>query len=149
MIDVALSYLKPWEFSLTWATACVLAIVLYFRGLRQRQQLGESTSIARILAYLLGVAAIYGVTLTHYDYLAQYMFFAHRAQHLVLHHAAPFLIALAAPLPVLIEGLPMRRSVLRLSSIKNSLAWMTERVRSHGMVIKFSNGSGKTAAPRS
>ncbi|MGE6608104.1 cytochrome c oxidase assembly protein [Halomonas sp. NPDC076908] len=86
----------------------MLAIVLYLRGLRQCQRLGEPTSIARTFTYLLGVAAIYGVTLTHYDYLAQYMFFAHRAQHLVLHHAAPFLIALAAPLPVLIEGLPTR-----------------------------------------
>lgn len=36
------------------------------------------------------------------------MFFTHRAQHLVLHHAAPFLIALAAPLPVLADGLPTR-----------------------------------------
>ncbi|MEL7897801.1 MULTISPECIES: cytochrome c oxidase assembly protein [Halomonadaceae] len=86
----------------------MLAIVLYLRGLRQCQRLGEPTSIARTFTYLLGVAAIYGVTLTHYDYLAQYMFFAHRAQHLVLHHAAPFLIALAAPLPVLVEGLPTR-----------------------------------------
>lgn len=86
----------------------MLAIVLYLRGLWQRQRLGETTGIARTLAFLLGVAAIYGVTLTHFDYLAQYMFFVHRAQHLVLHHAAPFLIALSAPLPVLVEGLPMR-----------------------------------------
>lgn len=82
--------------------------MLYLRGLRQRQQRCEATGAGRVLAYLLGVAAIYGVTQTHYDYLAQYMFFAHRAQHLVLHHAAPFLIALAAPLPVLAEGLPTR-----------------------------------------
>jgi putative membrane protein len=34
------------------------------------------------------------------------MFFTHRLQHLVLHHAAPFLIALAAPWPVLAAGLP-------------------------------------------
>ncbi len=64
--------------------------------------------MGRILLYLLGVVAIYGVTQTHYDYLAQYMFFTHRAQHLVLHHAGPFLIALAAPLPVLADGLPTR-----------------------------------------
>lgn len=107
-LDVALGYLLPWEFSLTWFAACLLAIVIYLRGLRQRQRRGEATGVGRILAYLLGVAAIYGVTQTHYDYLAQYMFFAHRAQHLVLHHAAPFLIALAAPLPVLADGLPAR-----------------------------------------
>lgn len=87
---------------------CLLAIVVYLRGLRQRQQRGERTGAGRTLAYLLGIVATYGVTQTHYDYLAQYMFFTHRAQHLVLHHAAPFLIALAAPLPVLADGLPQQ-----------------------------------------
>lgn len=82
--------------------------MIYLRGLRQRQRRGEATGVGRALAYLLGVTAIYGVTQTHYDYLAQYMFFTHRAQHLVLHHAAPFLIALSAPLPVLADGLPSR-----------------------------------------
>src|SRR5690554_5136994 len=48
------------------------------------------------------------VTQTYFDYLAQYMFFIHRGQHLVLHHLAPFLIALAAPAPVLAAGLPER-----------------------------------------
>ncbi|NAW33761.1 cytochrome c oxidase assembly protein [Halomonas alimentaria] len=103
-----MGYLLPWEFSLAWSGACLLAIALYLRGLRQRRRRGEATGAGRVLAYLLGVATIYGVTQTHYDYLAQYMFFTHRAQHLVLHHAGPFLIALAAPLPVLTDGLPTR-----------------------------------------
>lgn len=106
--DDALGYLLPWEFSLTWSAAGLLAILLYLRGLRQRRLRGVATGVGRSVAYLLGVAATYVVTQTHYDYLAQYMFFTHRAQHLVLHHAAPFLIALAAPLPVLTDGLPTR-----------------------------------------
>jgi len=107
-----LHYLLPWEFSITWTLACGVAVVLYLRGWRCRHQRGERTGAWRTVAFLLGVAAIYAVTQTHYDYLAQYLFFTHRAQHLVLHHAGPFLIALAAPLPVLAAGLPARLAAL-------------------------------------
>ncbi|MCE8016374.1 cytochrome c oxidase assembly protein [Halomonas sp. MCCC 1A17488] len=98
--------LQPWEFSLSWSAACLLAAGLYLRGLQRHRR--QAAGTWRALAYLLGVGAIYAVTQTHFDYLSQYMFFIHRAQHLVLHHAAPFLIALAAPLPVLAAGMPNR-----------------------------------------
>lgn len=101
-----LGYLRPWEFSLSWSLACLAAVMIYLRGLIRRRQAGLPSGFFRPLAFLLGVAAIYVVTQTYYDYLAQFMFFTHRAQHLVLHHAAPFLIALAAPLPVLAAGMP-------------------------------------------
>ncbi|WP_346840088.1 cytochrome c oxidase assembly protein [Microbulbifer sp. SAOS-129_SWC] len=101
-----LNSLLPWEFSASWFLACLGAIALYLRGIRQRRRRGTPVGFWRPLAFLLGVAAIYTVTQTRYDYLAQYMFFTHRGQHLVLHHLAPFLIALAAPLPILTAGLP-------------------------------------------
>ncbi|WP_276208807.1 cytochrome c oxidase assembly protein [Halomonas faecis] len=96
----------PWEFSPIWFLACLLAVALYLRGLRRRWRSDLVPGVGRVVAYLLGIVSIYAVTQTHYDYLSQYMFFAHRAQHLVLHHAAPFLIALSAPLPILADGLP-------------------------------------------
>jgi putative membrane protein len=102
------AYLLPWEFSPAWATACLVAAGWYLCGLQRQRSSGQTTGFWRPLAFLLGVGAIYAVTQTHYDYLSQYMFFTHRAQHLVLHHAAPFLIALAAPLPVLAAGMPNR-----------------------------------------
>jgi putative membrane protein len=49
---------------------------------------------------------MYVVTQTRFDYWSQYMFFVHRGQHMVLHHLAPLLIALAMPAPVLARGLP-------------------------------------------
>lgn len=101
-----LAYLLPWEFSFAWAFFCLAGAALYLRGLRQRRRQEQPVGVGRPLAFLVGIAAIYVVTQTHYDYLAQYMFFTHRAQHLVLHHAAPFLIALAAPLTVLAAGMP-------------------------------------------
>ncbi|MDX5376457.1 MAG: cytochrome c oxidase assembly protein [Halomonas sp.] len=106
--EQTLGVLLPWEFSPSWIAACLLAAGLYLRGLQRHRHQGRAVGFWRPFAFLLGVGAVYAVTQTHYDYLSQYMFFTHRAQHLVLHHAAPFLIALAAPLPVLATGMPNR-----------------------------------------
>lgn len=106
MMEHGLGYLLPWEFSPAWALTCLTMAGLYWRGLSRQRSRGKTEGFWRPLAFLLGVVAIYTVTQTRYDYLAQFMFFTHRAQHLVLHHAAPFLIALSAPLPVLAAGMP-------------------------------------------
>ncbi|WP_104203856.1 cytochrome c oxidase assembly protein [Billgrantia saliphila] len=102
------AYLLPWEFSPAWVIVCLAAAGCYLRGLKRLRSRGQAPGFWRPLAFLLGVGGVYAVTQTHYDYLSQYMFFTHRAQHLVLHHAAPFLVALAAPLPVLAAGMPSR-----------------------------------------
>jgi len=60
----------------------------------------------RRIAFFAGVGLCYAVLHTAIDYYAQYVFFIHRLQHLALHHAGPFLIALAAPWPVLALGIP-------------------------------------------
>lgn len=101
-----LDYLLPWEFSPSWMLASLSATGLYLRGMSVIRARGGSCGVWRPLAFFLGVAAMYAVTHTHYDYFAQYMFFTHRGQHLVLHHAAPFLLALAVPWPVLAAGVP-------------------------------------------
>ncbi|WP_447043257.1 cytochrome c oxidase assembly protein [Vreelandella sp. H-I2] len=105
-IERSFYYLLPWEFSPIWTLVCLAGAGLYVRGLVHRRRCGKHDGFWHPFAFLLGVVAIYAVSQTHFDYLAQFMFFVHRGQHLVLHHLAPFLIALAAPLPVLAAGLP-------------------------------------------
>ncbi|PWG61962.1 cytochrome c oxidase assembly protein [Sediminicurvatus halobius] len=97
-----LAWLRPWEPSLPILLACALAVGLYAAGLLR----GARPGVPAMLAYFLGVGLMYAVTQTHVDYYSQYLFAAHRGQHLVLHHLAPFLIALSAPAPVLAAGLP-------------------------------------------
>lgn len=99
-------YLLPWEFSPTVLVSSCAAVGVYLRGLHARRRRGESVGVLRPLAYLVGVASIYGVMQTYYDYLAQHMFWIHRVQHLVLHHVGPFLIALSAPAETLALGMP-------------------------------------------
>ncbi|MGA8007439.1 MAG: cytochrome c oxidase assembly protein, partial [Burkholderiales bacterium] len=64
--------------------------------------------VARRIGFFSGLALIYFVMQTHYDYLSQHMFYIHRLQHLVLHHTGPFLIALSQPQAVIARGLPQR-----------------------------------------
>lgn len=101
-----LYYLLPWELGLSWVLFCLGGLGLYYRGLARRRRDGIAPGFWRPCAFTIGMLGIYAVSQTHYDYLAQYMFFTHRIQHLVLHHASPFLIALSAPWTVLHAGLP-------------------------------------------
>ncbi|MFG6178188.1 cytochrome c oxidase assembly protein [Halomonas sp. THAF12] len=100
------SWLAPWEFEPLWGLACLAASAVYLRGVRRLGRRHPAVGWARPTAFLAGLALVYLVSQTHYDYLSQYMFFPHRAQHLVLHHTAPFLMVLAFPGPVLAAGLP-------------------------------------------
>jgi len=100
-----LAFFIPWEFSLLVQISIWGSLWLYVRGLRR---IASQPGIGSIMAFVLGLLLMYLVTQTHFDYWSQYMFFVHRGQHLVLHHLAPFLLALAAPAPILAAGLPGR-----------------------------------------
>ncbi|MFU8878346.1 MAG: cytochrome c oxidase assembly protein [Wenzhouxiangellaceae bacterium] len=100
-----LAFFVPWEFS--WLVQLTIwgSLLLYWNGLR-RSRPHELPGTGAVLAFVIGLVLMYLVTQTRFDYWSQYMFFVHRGQHLVLHHAAPFLIALSMPAPVLARGLP-------------------------------------------
>lgn len=100
-----LAFFVPWEFSWLVQISVWGALLLYCNGLRHSSA-GQLPGYGPIIAFVVGVALMYLVTQTRFDYWSQYMFFVHRGQHLVLHHLAPFLIALAMPAPVLARGLP-------------------------------------------
>ena len=103
-----LDWLEPWEFYPTLLVASLLGVCLYAAGARRRRRAGIRTGYWRGFCFYLGVALIYAVMQTRLDYLAQHMFWIHRAQHLVLHHLAPFILMLAAPYEVMAWGLPQR-----------------------------------------
>jgi putative membrane protein len=108
----ALPYWAPWEFSWSQFLAAVLGLFWYARGVALTP-VAERPVIARQAAFGLGVLLIYAVLLTHFEYMAQHMFFLNRLQHLVMHHAGPFLIALSWPGEALLRGMPapLRRVV--------------------------------------
>ncbi len=95
----------PWEFSWLWFLAAALALWWYWRGVLLAPQ-DERPSPWRRLAYVIGVLAIYTVLQTHFEYLAEHMFFLNRVQHVVMHHLGPFMIALAWPGAAIDRGMP-------------------------------------------
>jgi putative membrane protein len=95
----------PWKFSWTQFLAAALAVIWYTRGVVLMSAV-ERPALWRQVSFLLGVGSIYAVLLTHFEYMAQHMFFLNRLQSAVLHHFGPFLIALSWPGAALLRGMP-------------------------------------------
>ena len=101
----AAPFLAPWEFSWPEYLAVTLSAVWFFRGLFLTPLEGRP-SRWRCASFLAGLAAIYIVLQTHFDYMAQHMFFLNRIQYVVMQHLGPFLIALAGVGETLRRGMP-------------------------------------------
>ncbi len=115
-----LNALLPWEFSPTALIAATAVLAAYLRGWGR---LGRRAGLWRPAAFLCGVLLPYAFLDTHLEFYALHLFWLQRIEHLVLHHLAPFLIALAAPLPLLEQGTPrwVREQVLRPLSASRTL----------------------------
>lgn len=128
-------FLGPWEFSPTVLLLCAGSVLLYVRGLRHASGEATSPGFWRIAAFFVGLTSIYAFLQTQLDYLSQHMFWIHRLQHLVLHHAGPFLIALAAPLEIMALGAPrwLRRGLF-VPVFNNPLTLRLYRLLQHPVV---------------
>jgi putative membrane protein len=100
-----LPFWAPWEFSWVEFLSGWLALFWYVRGLALTPS-AERPSLARRISYFAGVFIIYAVLETRYEYLAEHQFFFNRIQHVAMHHAGPFLLALAWPGETLLRGMP-------------------------------------------
>jgi putative membrane protein len=110
--EASLPAVAPWEFSFSWFYATAFPVGWYFHGVALSAP-AERPPLWRQSLLLLGVGVIYAVLQTHFEYLAEHMFFLNRLQHVVMHHLGPFLIALAWPWPTMMRGMP--RSLRRLA----------------------------------
>ena len=95
----------PWDFSWPEYLAFALTFLWFLRGLAATSE-DSRPSIWRRVAFLSGLALLYGVMQTHFDYMAQHMFFLNRIQHVVMHHIGPFLIALGFAGETIRRGMP-------------------------------------------
>lgn len=97
-----LDWLTPWEFSPTFLLLFFTACGLFLRGKRVHK-----VTAARQFFFWVGMLMLYLSLHTRIDYYAERLFFAHRLQHLVLHHLGPLLIMGAYPGQVMRAGLPL------------------------------------------
>lgn len=100
-----LPWIAPYIFNAPIFACTILAAFWYARGLG-RMPPAERPARWRPIAYFAGVAAIYVVTQTRFEYAAQHMFFLNRLQQMTLGVFAPFAIAFAWPRDVLARGVP-------------------------------------------
>jgi putative membrane protein len=98
-----LPYVLPFVFNAPVFLGCWFTLLWYLRGLRRAV---ARPSRVRQVFFLAGLAAIYFVLQTHFEYLAQHMFFLNRIQAVTLGMAAPFCIAIGWPGEVLALGVP-------------------------------------------
>lgn len=95
----------PWDFSPTVYLTTALTLFWFFRGLLLTAPDARPPAWRRAL-FLLGVAVIYGVLQTRFEYWSQHMFFLNRIQHVVMHHIGPFLVALGWVGATIKTGMP-------------------------------------------
>jgi putative membrane protein len=101
----ALPVFAPWEFSFVEFGSAWLFAWWYLRGLALTP-VAEQPSLARRIAFFGGLALIYAVLETRFEYLAEHQFFFNRMQHVAMHHVGPFLLALSWPGATLARGMP-------------------------------------------
>lgn len=119
MLDY-LTLLMPYEFS--WLAVLFFggAGFLFVRGQRILARTGTQLPRWRVSLFWLGLTLAYAVMHTRIDYFAQFMFFIHRFQHLVLHHLAAILLAAANPWKALAVGYPEGTSKKILAQVLGS-----------------------------
>lgn len=120
-----LPFWMPWEFSWKIYLTVSLALGWYLQGCMRLEGV-ERPSIWRGISFVVGVALMYAVVQTHYDYLSQHMFFFHRFQHLVLHHLGPFLVALSWPGAALQAGMP---AFMRRITASAPIRWIVDLIQ--------------------
>ena len=119
-----LPYIAPFIFNIPIFFGSWFFTFWYARGLSLTPK-AEHPSKWRLYAYYSGIALIYFVLQTHFEYLAQHMFFLDRFQQMSIGVFGPFLLAWSWPKNILKRGIPnWLRSACRSSWIRRPLGIM-------------------------
>ena len=117
----ALPFWAPWDFSWPAFLAAGFGVLWFVRGRRLASPV-QRIAVWRCVSFLTGVAGLYAVLLTHFEYIAQHAFFLNRIQHLAMHHLFPFLIALSWPGETIARGMPpLLRRYICCAAIRRTL----------------------------
>lgn len=104
-VPAHLPYVFPFVFNPFIFLGCWFLLLWYWRGMR-RVAAELRPGWGRQAAFLAGLAGIYFVLQTHFEYVSQHMFCLNRVQAVMLGMAAPFAITLAWMGDVLAPGMP-------------------------------------------
>lgn len=105
-MDSLLDWFLPYYFYPEIAFPVAAGLVIYTAGLVNQYRAGVRVRTWPAISFYVGVLSIYVMMHTGADYLAQYLFTGHRAQHLIIHHHAPLLVVLGGMGQVMPWGVP-------------------------------------------
>jgi len=100
-----LPYFFPFVFNAPVFLGCWFMLLWYVRGMRRIEPARRPGKLRQSF-FLIGLASIYFVLQTHFEFLAQHMFFLNRTQAVTLGMIAPFCIAIGWMPEVLALGVP-------------------------------------------
>jgi putative membrane protein len=103
-VPARLPFIFPFVFNPVVFLGCLLFVLWYWRGCRRLGAAGPGP--VRRGFYYTGVAALWFVLQTHFEYLAQHMFFLNRAQAMTLGMVTPFCAGISWPGAALAAGAP-------------------------------------------
>ncbi|MCX4689472.1 cytochrome c oxidase assembly protein [Kitasatospora purpeofusca] len=105
--------LGPFSFSnvLTWSpdwvflAAALAGLALYLLGVVRLRRRGDSWSVGRTVAWVLGIGSVILVTCTGLNDYGMVLFSAHMIQHMVLSMLSPILLLLGGPITLALRAL--------------------------------------------
>lgn len=104
-VPAHLPFVLPFVFNPVIFLACLLLLLWYGRGVRRMAPEAKPGFVRQSFFYA-GVLSLWFVLQTHFEYLAQHMFFLNRAQALVLGMVTPFCMGISWPGAALEAGAP-------------------------------------------
>jgi putative membrane protein len=107
LVPAGLPYIMPFIFNAPVFLGTWLFAFWYARGLIRTETAARPPQWRRY-SYFAGLALIYFVLQTHFEYLAQHMFFLDRFQQMSIGVFGPFLLAFSWPQDTLERGIPMQ-----------------------------------------
>jgi len=129
-----MSTLMDWRFEPQVALGIVLAGAIYVAGLRdlaRRGRLWRTVHRSHVVLFALGLVVLAVALMSPLDTLDTRVFALHMTQHLLLLEAAPILLLLGKPIPVLLLGLPrglvraLTRAYRHSPSSRRLMTWAT------------------------
>ena len=102
-------WLTVWRIDWLWLAVSVLAVALYFVGIRRLRARGDSWPVSRTVCWVLGWAILVWATSGAPGVYGRVLFSGHMIMHMTVSMAAPILMVLAAPVTLALRTLTPRK----------------------------------------
>lgn len=127
----ALRWLTEWRWDVLMACAAVAGLVVYLRWVRRLRRRGDAWPWPRTASWVAGMLLFGWTTSGGPSVYGHVLFSAHMIQHMVLVMVVPLLVALSAPVTLLLRAVPARATTLRGDESRGPREWVLTLVHSH------------------